>query len=473
MKIKKSIWIASIIILLSLFGGLYYYTQGQSLEYSKLMNQIEKRTYHQVEIEQVLYESVMERIEHKLNQGEEILPIEQFFLGYDAYYSGDHQKAYDYYMPISRIGIPNNDNLANVLMNAQLNKICAATGKGEEGIELTYYWFDYYEENVMERHIEIIHTLIGQLLNAENGANVAIDLCERVIAHKASESYPLLSFMKQFLQSLYADKGDYGRALEIGMEELAKAEIEGNHEIIASQRYGVGSIYGQMHNHEYAKDWFAQCFKIPVDGSDKIAYFKVMSAINYISCAVMLEEFEGIEEATRVYKENLKFIEERYIASSEANFALVLANYYTTVGDLSAAVEKLEFAAHTQDIENSGEAYRMDFLSIAGPCYMALGEYEKAIQALEEVVHKDYVMKAEAAAQMLIDYYIQIGDTTNIKKYTDKLQELKSKVQKGINTSYADYAAHKYQYEVKLREMNKKEIRSYVVFLCSIMLAIS
>ncbi|MBP3886654.1 MAG: GGDEF domain-containing protein, partial [Cellulosilyticum sp.] len=47
------------------------------------------------------------------------------------------------------------------------------------------------------------------------------------------------------------------------------------------------------------------------------------------------------------------------------------------------------------------------------------------------------------------------------------------KVQKGINTSYADYAAHKYQYEVKLREMNKKEIRSYVVFLCSIMLAIS
>ena len=69
MKIKKSIWIASIIILLSLFGGLYYYTQGQSLEYSKLMNQIEKRTYHQVEIEQVLYESVMERIEHKLNQG--------------------------------------------------------------------------------------------------------------------------------------------------------------------------------------------------------------------------------------------------------------------------------------------------------------------------------------------------------------------------------------------------------------------
>ena len=473
MRINKKIGLWGIVVLLSLVGGLYAYTQRLSLDYRRLLNQIEQRTYHQIEIEENLYQSILEKVAFKVSRGKEILPIEQFFLGYKAYFEGEYEKAYDYYMPISRIEIPYNHHLANVLINAQLNKICVSSGKSQEAIELTYYWFDDYEASILKQHIEIIHTLLGQLLNAPNGAEVAIDLFERIVAHKESSSYHLISFMKQNLQSLYSDKGEYGRVLEIGMEELAKAEIEGNYEIIASQRYGVGNIYAQMHNYEYAKDWYAQCFQIPVEGSEKIAYFKVMSAINYISCAVMLEEFEGIEKATKVYEENLKFMEERYIASSEAGFALALANYYTAIGDLPAAVERLEFAISTVSIENTGDSYRIDYLSVAGPCDMALGNYEQAVQALEEVANSSVVMNAQSASKMLIDYYIQIGDTTNIKKYTDKLEELTSKVQKSINTSYADYVAHKYQYEVKLREMNKKEMRSYVVFLCGVMLAVS
>ncbi len=472
MRLKKAIGVWSVIILLSLLGVIYFCTQRMNWDYRKLLNQIEQKTYNGVEINQELYHSIIERIETKVSEGVELLPIEQFFLGYTAYYSQDLEKAYEYYMPISRINIPNNDNLANVLMNAQLNKICATSGRGEEAIELTYYWFDYYEEHVLKRHIEIIHTLIGQLIYANNGSNVAIDLFERVIAHKDSESYYLLSFMKQVLQDLYSDKGEYGRALEIGMEELAKAELQGDYEIIASQRYGVGSIYAQMHNYEYAKDWVAQCFNIPVGDSQKIAYFKVMSAIQYISCAVMTDNLDGIEEAITVYEENLSLIEERYIPTSKAYFALVLAKYYTAVGDLSVATEMLEVAERIMDVQNSGEAYRMDFLSIAGTYYMAMGEYDKAVQALEEVVNHDYIAHAQSAAQSLIDYYIQIGDTTNIKKYTDKLQAMNSKVQMGINTSYADYAAHKYQYEVKLREMNKEKLKSYMIFFCMMILAI-
>lgn len=472
MKAKKKILILGIVILLSLIGRLYYYSQELSLDYRKLLNQIEQKTYHQVEINQELYGSIIEEIELKVGNKEEILPIEQFFLGYKAYFEGDYEKAYNYYMPISRIEIPYNDNLANVLMNVQLNRICMTLGKNEEAVRLTYHWFDYYEEKLMKKHLSIIHTLVGELLSAGDYTNVVIELYERIIAHKDSASYEFMSYIKQGVQTLNSGKGNYGRALEIGMEELAKAEAEGNNDIIAVQKYAIGSIYAEMHNYEYAKEWLGQCLQVEANGSQQIAYYKVMSATNFIQCAIMANNFKGVEEAIEAYKENLELMEERFLASTESYFALTMAKYYTAIGELSQAAEMLEVAHYTMDEQNASVAYRVDFLSVSGPYYMAIGAYEKAVQDLQEVVNSDYVMNAQSAAQILIDYYIEIGDTEHIKKYTDRLQELNNKVQKNINASYADYAAYKYQYELTLREMNAKKMRDYAIFFVCIMAAI-
>ena len=125
------------LLILGVVGTLVGYTTLKDRDYKLLMKHIKVKSIDGAEIEQALYNNVIHKIEDKLQKNEKLKPVEQFFLGYRAYFDDDYESAYSYYMPISRTKISEEDGFVNVLINRHLNQICIALDKEEEGVALT------------------------------------------------------------------------------------------------------------------------------------------------------------------------------------------------------------------------------------------------------------------------------------------------------------------------------------------------
>lgn len=127
----------------SLVTGCAIYYQKNIGIYNKWIKQLDDDIHSRRRKDPQFDQIVVAQIKEKQHKGKILSEIEQFVMGYHAYYSGDYEGARDYYDAISKCEIKDKRQLVNVLLLQHMNRIYSALEKNDKALELTAYCLEH------------------------------------------------------------------------------------------------------------------------------------------------------------------------------------------------------------------------------------------------------------------------------------------------------------------------------------------
>jgi signal transduction histidine kinase len=328
----------------------------------------------------------------------------------------------------------------------------------------------YYKTGIQSNSDSTVfkaYRLMGRYYRNINEPDSAKIIYEKSINYNYSDKkYSIKS--KTLLASLMILIKEYDKALDI-LTPLIK-ETDASSFLRASIYSLLGNVYRSINQLDDAISYLKKAYKIQEQNNKKISMADM--SVNFIALYAMNGDFEKAmeygENAIKIYKEldDKERIGDVYMNLAYINF---------TTKDYYGAIDYYQKALEIERQTNNSNEDVVGLLNNISRCYINLGETQKAIEALEQILEIDnqnyYNMNTylalEAAHYNLLQEYLQKKDFDNSIKTFDKLSAystIKDSILKAENNSNIAQAiaeaTAKFENQILLNEKTLAETKN-------------
>lgn len=211
---------------------------------------------------------------------------------------------------------------------------------------------------------------------------------------------------------------------------------------------------------------------------------KSYSLVNLVEAYTRIEDYDSAEKSIKQLEESIEKLEDgTYKEDIKINMYTAKADYETSLGNPSTAIEYLEMAEDKYNTSYNNSFYDLD-VEIAeeyGDAYYKMGNYEKALEYHKEMERlakeRDITYLEEDYNEKIYLDYKALGDYDSAMKYLEGNNELKSKKYLDKSRQYYQYLISKFESDKNQMEINKLQqykdtMRLILLILCGVTMII-
>ena len=468
---KTTILLLVLGITVSLATGCVRYYKNNIGIYNKWVKQLDDDINYRGTKDLAFDQLVVEHIQEKQDDGKALTDIEQFIMGYHAYFSEDYERALSYYEPISKHQIKDKRQLINTLLLKHMNRIYVALQMDDKALELTTYWLDHLPNKTYRTQGGLVIYAVLELGNKHGNSEFINQSLEKILENKGSYmSVDDKFFLLSTIGNNYLAKGNYGRGFEVFLEGLALAQSMNTVENIVLFEANIGVIYQALGNFEESLKWYERALNEETNAITILN--KAIVTLNCIQTMIMQDQLVEAKEMLEQYEDNYANIEsEQYATPIEITYKTILANYYLACNELEKAQKIIEplLSCIADEKDKYMPFIDTNFYMLLGEYYMLSDQPEEAISYYLAILDQDASWATYESAKILLAYYEKKADLNNIKKYTDLVNEISEEIIEMTNNNYVSYAEQKYRYEVALNQMHRAKLKHLIVSVSGMM----
>lgn len=484
-KLKISVVLTCVITISALL--LVCSEMSKNSEEAVLKKQLYDKAKYNVQIDKEHFIRYADKKSHNLNGEKKIISEDYFFIAYEKYLNENMDEAQKY----CRLSIENKsdnmDNMIKIYNGFLLDSITVDSSFDEEFVSVAREIFEGLDTKDINEYDYIIYNYMLRLINRKNGPDMVIETVERFLEDEKKLKSDTVALMKNFLQVLYANMGNYAKGLERCLETIRLIEtedIEYEDYYKAKSLGNMGLIYFYIGDYKSAADLIEQSLLIEIQDRTKNKNSQVVN----LSLLLIIAGFnEDLAEMDRLLGLISQSVSGDFTESIDMIYLISSVEYYIKKYEISTDkqsdfkyLEKAEYCLENVkaflnengnsiinelDVNYGNKLYYMNYLK--GNHEEALTKLEDLAESYDNHLYKKYIL------QDIIKIYSNTGNYEKAYKYSIELGKTINDEMLLISKDYADFSFEKHDNEINMKYKSKKrDVEHIFIFFTTLIFSI-